>query len=353
MEISIDGRKIGLDQPTFVIAELSANHNQRLEIALATVKAAKEAGADAIKLQTYTADTLTLDCDNDYFRVNHGTLWDGETLYSLYQKAYTPWEWHAEIFDYAKQLDLVCFSSPFDFSAVDFLADLDVPAYKIASAEITDIPLIDYVARQNKPMIISTGIARLADIELAIETCHRAGNYQVIILKCTSAYPTPLDEVDLNTLPNLRQTFGCEVGLSDHTLGTSVAAAAVALGARVVEKHFILDKTLGGPDVAFSLDPSEFAVLVSTIRDTEKALGRVNYSLSPKLEKLREFSRSLFISADVRKGEILSLENVRSVRPGFGLHPRHLPEILGKTFQGDYPKGTPLSWDKLSSDDNG
>lgn len=350
MDIDIAGKKIGINQPTFIIAELSANHNQQLDLALATVKAAKEAGADAIKLQTYTADTLTLDCDSDYFKVNHGTLWDGETLYSLYKKAYTPWEWHPEIMAYAKQLGLICFSSPFDFTAVDFLADLGVPAYKIASAEITDIPLIDYVARQQKPVIISTGIAQLADIELAVETCRKAGNNDIIVLKCTSAYPTSLDEVDLNTIANIRQTFCCEVGLSDHTLGTTVVAAAVALGARVIEKHFILDKTLGGPDADFSLDPQEFAVLVKTIRDTEKALGRINYSLSPKLEKLRQFSRSLFITADVYEGTIISLDNIRSVRPGFGLHPKYLPRVLGKTFRGAYTKGTPLSWDKIAED---
>ncbi|WP_110456402.1 pseudaminic acid synthase [Shewanella algidipiscicola] len=348
MSINIAGKKIGLDQPTFIIAELSANHNQQLDVALATVKAAKEAGADAIKLQTYTADTLTLDCDSDHFKVNHGTLWDGETLYSLYQKAFTPWEWHQEIMDYAKQLGLICFSSPFDPTAVDFLADLDVPAYKIASAEITDIPLIDYVARQHKPIIISTGIARLADIELAVETCRKAGNNEIIILKCTSAYPTPLDEVDLNTIPNIRSTFGCEVGLSDHTLGTTVVAAAVALGARVVEKHFILDKTLGGPDADFSLDPQEFTTLVTTIRDTEKALGTVNYALSPKLTKLRQFSRSLFITQDVADGSVISLDNVRSVRPGFGLHPKYLEQLLGKKFRGSHAKGTPLSWEHIA-----
>lgn len=342
MSIFIDNFEISNSNKTFIIAELSANHNHDIDIAMKTINAAKEVGADAIKLQTYTADTLTLDCDNEYFQVKHGTIWDGETLHSLYKKAHTPWEWHKQLVEHARSLGLICFSSPFDFTAVDFLESLDVPAYKIASAEITDIPLIEYVAKKQKPVIISTGMATLADIQLAVNTCKKVGNDKIILLKCTSAYPTPLNEVDLNTIPNLKATFDCEVGLSDHTLGSVVAGAAVALGARVVEKHFILDKSIGGPDSSFSLDPIEFKALVQTIRDTESALGKVNYDLSDKMQKIREFSRSLFISADVKDGDKITHENVRSVRPGHGLHPKYLPEILGCKFKGNFEKGTPL-----------
>lgn len=352
MAIKIDGFEISEDSKTFIIAELSANHNHDLQVALNTVKAAKDIGADAIKLQTYTADTLTLNCDNEYFKVQHGTIWDGETLHSLYQKAYTPWEWHKEIMDYAASLDLICFSSPFDLSAVDFLEELDVPAYKIASPEITDIPLIEYVAKKQKPVLISTGMATLSDIELAVNTCRSVGNNDIILLKCTSAYPTPLDEVDLRTIPNLKNTFSCEVGLSDHTLGSVVAGAAVSLGARVVEKHFILDKSLGGPDAEFSLDLTEFKQLVETIRSTEQALGKVNYNLSAKMKKIREFSRSLFIAEDVSAGDTITQENIRSVRPGHGLHPKYLPDILGKPFNGDFSKGTPLSISKIEGFDS-
>ena len=350
MSVKIGQFEIAKSKKTFVIAELSANHNHRLDVALDTIKAAKEVGADAIKLQTYTADTITLDCDTEYFKIQHGTIWDGETLHALYQKAYTPWEWHEQLMEYAHSLGLVCFSSPFDPTAVDFLEDLGVPAYKIASPEIFDIPLIRLVASKGKPVIISTGMATLSDIELAVNTCREEGNDQIILLKCTSAYPTPLDEVDLNTIPNLRETFRCEVGLSDHTLGSVVAGAAVALGARVVEKHFILDKSLGGPDAAFSLDPKEFKQLVDTIRNTEKALGTVNYDLSEKKKKIKDFSRSLFISADVKKGDVVTEANVRSVRPGHGLHPKYLPQLLGKTFTQDVKRGVPVRRSFLEGD---
>jgi pseudaminic acid synthase len=343
MTILIEDFEICDDGKTFIIAELSANHNQDINVALQTIKAAKEVGADAIKLQTYTADTLTLDCDTDYFKIRHGTIWDGQTLHSLYHKAHTPWEWHEELMAYARSLGLICFSSPFDYSAVDFLETLNVPAYKIASPEITDTPLIEYVAKKNKPVIISTGIATLADIELAIRTCREVGNDKVILLKCTSAYPTSLNEVDLQTIPNLKEKFKCPVGLSDHTLGCVVAGAAVALGARVVEKHFILDKNIGGPDASFSLDPNEFRTLVDTIRNTEMAIGSVNYDLTPKMLKIREFSRSLFVSHDAREGDIISRSNVRSVRPGYGMHPKHLKNIIGLSFSKDVRKGDPLS----------
>lgn len=350
MPVKIDNFEISQSSNTFIIAELSANHNHDLQVALDTIKAAKEVGANAIKLQTYTADTLTLDCDSDLFKVKHGTVWDGETLHSLYQKAHTPWEWHEQLIQYANSLGLICFSSPFDFSAVDFLESLDTPAYKIASPELMDIPLIDYVARKGKPVIMSTGLATLADIELAVNTCLEAGNDQIVLLKCTSAYPTPLNEVDLLTIPNLKNTFGVEVGLSDHTLGHVVAGAAVALGARVVEKHFILDKSLGGPDSSFSLDPAEFKLLVETIRNTEQALGRVNYTLTDKMKKIRDFSRSLFVCQDVKAGDIISSENVRSVRPAHGLAPKYYPVVLGRKFVKDVAFGEPLSRDMIEGD---
>jgi pseudaminic acid synthase len=350
MSVNIDSFEISNQNKTFIIAELSANHNHDLNVALDTIKAAKEVGADAIKLQTYTADTLTLDCDSELFQVKHGTVWDGETLHSLYQTAHTPWEWHKELIEYAHSLGLICFSSPFDFSAVDFLEELNAPAYKIASPELMDIPLIDYVARKGKPVIMSTGLATLSDIELAVDTCRAAGNDQIILLKCTSAYPTPLDEVDLLTIPNLRETFNVEVGLSDHTLGDVVAGAAVALGARVVEKHFILDKNLGGPDSSFSLDPVEFKALVNTIRNTEKALGKVNYTLTDKMKRIREFSRSLFVCQDVKAGEIISSENVRSVRPAHGLPTKYYPAVLGRKFTQDVSFGEPLARTMIEGD---
>jgi len=334
--------------PTFIIAELSANHNQDIEIALRTVKAAKKAGADAIKLQHYTPDTITMDSNKEYFQINQGLIWDGITLYQLYKDAYMPWEWTGAIMNAAKEEGLVCFSSPFDRTAVDFLEKFNVPAYKIASYEITDIPLIKYVASKGKPVIISTGIATLADIELAVETCHKAGNHQIALLKCSSAYPAPLEEMNLLTIPNLAETFNVIVGLSDHTLSNAVPSAAVALGARIVEKHFILDKVLGGPDASFSLDPVEFAAMVSSVRETEKALGKIDYELSKKAIKAREHSRSLFVVKDVLKGEVFTNDNVRSIRPGFGMHTKHFEEILGKKASMDIEKGTPMDWGLIS-----
>ena len=328
----------------FIIAELSANHNQDFDIALKTIKAAKDAGADAIKLQTYTADTITLDCDKEYFQVKQDTIWDGTTLYNLYQQAYTPWEWQPKLKEYAEKLGLICFSSPFDKSAVDYLEKLNVPAYKIASFEITDIPLIEYTASKGKPIIISTGIASLADIELAVNTCRRVGNNKIALLKCTSSYPAPIEETNLLTIPHLRDTFNVIPGLSDHTMGHSVAVGAVALGAKIIEKHFILDRNMGGPDSAFSMEPSEFKQMLDAIRDVEKALGKVNYEITPKVEKSRVFARSLFIVKDVKAGEELTKENVRSIRPGYGLHPKHYKEILGKIFNKDIERGTPLDW---------
>jgi len=346
-EIKISSHIIGDLVNVFVIAELSANHNQNYEIAEQTVLAAKEAGANAIKLQTYTADTLTLNCNNEYFQIKGGTIWDGKTLYDLYKQAYTPWEWQPKLKQIAEDEGLVCFSSPFDKTAVDFLEAMNVPAYKVASFEITDIPLIEYIASKGKPVIISTGIATLADIEEAVNACRRVGNNEIALLKCTSSYPAPIAEANLLTIPHLRDTFKVVPGLSDHTMGSDVAIAAVALGAKIIEKHFIFDRKLGGPDASFSMEPEEFKQMVTSIRNVEKALGSVNYQLSLKVEKSKIFARSLFITKDVKAGEIITEENVRSIRPGNGLHPRYYKEILGKRFRKDLEKGTPISWELI------
>lgn len=346
-EIFIGKQKIGDDQPIFLVAELSANHAQKYNIAVETIKAVKEAGANAVKLQTYTPDTITIDSDNEYFQINQGTLWDGKTLYQLYQEAYTPWEWQPKLKQIAEELGLICFSSPFDKTAVDFLENIDVSAYKVASFEITDIPLIEYIASKGKPVIISTGISELCDIEEAVGACRKMGNDQIILLKCTSAYPTPIDEINLKTIPHMAETFKTIVGLSDHTLGISVPIAAVALGARIVEKHFILDRKFGGPDAAFSLEPEEFKAMVKAIREVEKALGKVSYELTEKTKKSREFSRSLFAVKDIKAGEPLTEENVRSIRPGFGLHPKYFKEILTMKAKKDIGKGSPLIWEML------
>lgn len=334
---------------TFIVAELSANHGHKLEVALDSVRAAKEAGADAVKIQTYTADTITLNCDAEDFKVK-GTLWDGRTLYDLYQEAYTPWEWHQAIFDVAKKCGLVCFSTPFDKTAVDFLEELGNPIMKIASFEITDIPLIEYAAKKGKPMVISTGIAMPEDIELAVKTCKDSGNDDIILLKCTSSYPAPIEDANLKTMVDMKQRYGVKVGLSDHTMGYDVAAAAVTLGATLVEKHFILDRSIGGPDAAFSMEKDEFAAMVKSIRNVEKALGDVVYPTDPTKIKGREFSRSLYIAEDVKAGDVVTEQNVRSVRPGYGLHPKYQPEVLGKKFVKDCQIGDRFS---LQLIDNG
>lgn len=328
-----------MSNTTYVVAELSANHGHKLENALASVRAAKAAGADAIKIQTYTADTITLDCDTEDFQVKSGTMWDGITLYNLYKEAYTPWEWHKAIFDEAKKAGIDCFSTPFDKSAIDFLEELSNPIYKIASFEITDIPLIEYAASKHKPMVISTGIATEKDIEDAIVACHRVGNEDITLLKCTSAYPAPIEAANLCTMLDMQIRFGVKVGLSDHTMGSDVAVAAVALGATVVEKHFILDRTIGGPDAAFSMQQDEFATMVHSIRNVEKALGGVVYPHDIKQIKGREFSRSLYVAEDMKAGDIITEQNVRSIRPGYGLAPKYLPEILGKQVNRDLKKG--------------
>ncbi len=347
-DIKIENLIIGQDHKSFIIAELSANHNHDFEVAAKTVRAAKEAGADAIKLQTYTADTITLDSDKPHFRLNQGTIWDGTTFYKLYQQAYTPWEWQPKLKQMAEDIGLVCFSSPFDPTAVDFLEQMDVPAYKIASFEIHDLPLIAYTAAKGKPMIISTGIAEAGDIQAVIRTCKAAGNEQIILLKCTSSYPAPVEEANLRTIPNMAETFDTLVGLSDHTLEVAVPIAAVALGARVIEKHFILDREIGGPDASFSLTPDQFAAMVQGVRAAEQALGEVTYELSQKSKRSREYGRSLFITQDVKAGERLSPENVRSIRPGYGLHPKYLPDILDKVVRHDLEKGTPLKWEHIN-----
>ena len=348
--MKIGTRQIGKGNPCFIIAELSANHNGSLEVAKETIRAAKRTGADAIKLQTYTPDTITINSDKSYFRITQGTLWDGDTLYELYKKAYTPWEWHRELFDTAASEGLICFSSPFDHSAVDFLEQLNVPAYKIASFEIQDIPLIKYAASKGKPIIISTGIATLEDIQLAIDSCKEVGNENIALLKCTSAYPAPLELANLRTIADMKQRFRTEVGFSDHTYGYLAPCVATTLGATIVEKHFILDKSIGGPDADFSLDEKEFTQMVKAIRNTEKLLGKVSYELSSKVEKNRKFARSLFVVKDVKKGDILTEENVRSIRPGYGLHPKYLSTVLGKKFIKDIEKGEPFTLDFIKKD---
>ena len=328
---------------TFIIAELSANHNHLLDMAKKTILAAKNAGADAVKLQTYTADTITMASDKEWFKIRGG-LWDGYFLHDLYKEAYTPWEWHAELFEYARSIGLDIFSSPFDFTAVDFLERFEPSHYKIASFEIGDIPLIEYAASKGRPMIISTGIAELSDIEMAVRACRRMNNHKITLLKCTSSYPAPIEEANLLTIPNMRETFGVDVGLSDHTMGSSVAIASVALGASVIEKHFILDRELSGPDSSFSMEPSEFSLMVKSIREVESALGEVTYELSEKVKQSKVFARSLFVVENVSAGEKISSKNVRSIRPGNGLHPKYYHEVMEQHFTRDIEKGTPLDW---------
>ncbi len=332
---------------TYIIAELSANHNGELQNALDTIDAAKEIGANAIKLQTYTADTITLDCDKEDFLISGGTLWDGKTLYDLYKEASTPWEWHKELFEHARSIGIDIFSSPFDKSAVDFLEQFNPSAYKIASFEITDYELIRYTASKGKPIIISTGIATINEIQDAVNICKEVGNENIVLLKCTSAYPAPLEDANLNMIPNLSQTFNVISGFSDHTLGSTAPIAAVTLGAKVIEKHFILDKAIGGADADFSMDKKEFQDMIIAIRDTEKILGNVDYSMTKKREASRRFSRSLYVADDVKKGEYFSEINVRSVRPGYGIHPKHIDVIIGKKSNQDISKGTPMSFNLI------
>jgi len=337
--MKIDNYIIDSQSPVFIIAELSANHNGSLETAIETIKAAKRAGADAIKFQTYTADTLTLDVKNDDFKIKGGTLWDDKYLYDLYKEAYTPWDWHQQLFDVAREEGLVCFSSPFDKTAVDFLEKLNVPAYKIASFEITDIPLIEYVASKGKPIIISTGIAEIEDVELALEACKRMGNNDIALLKCTSSYPAPIEEANMIMISDLAKRFNVISGLSDHTKGSTVPIVATVLGSKIIEKHFILDRNIGGPDADFSMDEEEFIAMVKAVREAESAIGKVDYMLTEKQEKGKIFSRSLYISEDIKKGELITENNVRSVRPGFGLHPKYYSKIIGTTAKKEFKRG--------------
>ena len=330
----------------FVIAELSANHNGSLENAIETIRAAKRAGADCIKLQTYTADTLTLDSDKEDFKIK-GTIWDGKNYYQLYKEAYTPWEWHETLFRIAKEEGLICFSSPFDKTAVDFLEILNVPAYKIASFEITDIPLIEYVASKGKPVIISTGIAEIEDIELALNACRRMGNNEIALLKCTSSYPAPINEANMIMIKDLADRFNVISGLSDHTMGSTVPIVATVFGAKIIEKHFILDRSIGGPDASFSMNEIEFTAMVKAIREAESAIGVIDYNLTDKQRDGKIFSRSLYVVQDIKEGEILTLENIKSIRPGFGLHPKYLNYILGKKVNKNLHRGERFNLDYL------
>jgi pseudaminic acid synthase len=321
---------------TYIIAEMSANHGGKIEIAKETIKIAKEIGANAIKLQTYTADTMTLDCDKEDFTIKGGTLWDDRKLYDLYKEAYLPWEWHKELFDYASEVGIDIFSSPFDKTAVDFLEQFNPIAYKIASFEITDYELVRYAASKMKPIIISTGIATIGEIQDVVDICREVGNENIILLKCTSAYPAPLEEANLKMIPSLAEIFRVTSGFSDHTIGSTAPIAAVALGANVIEKHFVLDKSIGGVDAEFSMDREEFAQMVKEIRGTENLLGGVDYSMTKKKKQSRRFSRSLYVAKEIKKGDIFTTENIRSVRPGYGTHPKYLKDILGKVSQKDY-----------------
>ena len=343
--IEIAGRRIGAGYPAYLIAELSANHNQNFDAAVELVRAAREAGADAVKLQTYTADTLTIDSDKEYFRVAGGTLWDGRTLYDLYDEAHTAWEWQPRLKEVAEEIGVHLFSSPFDPTAVDFLEGMGVPAYKVASFEIVDLPLIEKIARTGKPLIMSTGMATLSEIEEAIGAARSAGATQIALLKCTSAYPADPKEMNLRTIPHLAEVFGVAVGLSDHTMGMAVPVAAVTLGACIIEKHFTLSRGNPGPDSAFSLEPHEFKAMVEAVHTAEQALGAIRYGAGPEEEKSRAFRRSLFAVRDVKAGEVFTRENVRSIRPGHGLPPKHLEEVLGRRASRDIERGTPLSWE--------
>jgi pseudaminic acid synthase len=345
--IKIGKTPVGLGQPVYVVAELSANHNQDFDQAVKIIQSAKDAGADAIKLQTYTADTITIPCDSEHFRIGGGTLWDGRTLHELYREAYTPWEWQPKLKQVANDLGLDLFSTPFDETAVDFLEKMNVPAHKLASFELVDIALIQKMARTGKPLIMSTGMATLEEIEEAVQAAIQAGTTQIALLKCTSAYPASPDDMNLRTIPELARRFEVPAGLSDHTLGSEAAVAAVTLGACIIEKHISLSRSLKGPDSEFSMEPQEFKAMVGAIRSIERALGTVHFGGSPQEASSRTFRRSLFVVQDLRRGEEFTAQNVRSIRPAQGMHTRHLPEVLGKRAARDIPRGTPLAWDLI------
>ncbi|MBE5923092.1 MAG: pseudaminic acid synthase [Lachnospiraceae bacterium] len=345
-EITIDGKIIGGDSPTYIIAEMSANHLMSFERAKEIIYRLKDSGTDAVKLQTYTADTITIDSDRPEFQI-HGGLWDGYNLYSLYQEAYTPWEWQKELMEYANSLGLTCFSSPFDFTAVDFMEEIGMPAYKVASYEIFDIPMIRKIAKIGKPIIFSTGIAHRDDVERALSVCKEEGNENVVLLKCTSAYPCPYEAMNIKTIPLMQETYDCIVGLSDHTFGSEVALGAVALGAKVVEKHVTIKRADGGPDGGFSMEMEEFIDMVRQIRNLEKALGKGTFELTDKQEKERAGGRSLYVVADIKAGELFTPDNIRSIRPGRGLHPMYYDEVIGKKATCDIKKGEPLDRDMI------
>ena len=345
--VAIAGRAIGPDQPPYVIAEMSGNHNGDIHRAFALIEAAKAAGADAVKLQTYTADTITIDHDGPGF-VIEGGLWDGRKLHELYQEAHTPWDWHPRLFEHARDVGITIFSSPFDPTAVDFLETLAAPAYKVASFEIVDTPLVAAMARTGKPLIVSTGLSSPEDVDDAVKAAQGAGDGGLILLHCTSGYPTPAAQMHLRTMADLGARHGVPVGLSDHTMGTAVSVAAVALGACVIEKHFTLARADGGPDAAFSLEPDELATLTRDCRLAWEALGGVHYETVEAEAASRDHRRSLYVVADVRRGEILTADNVRSIRPGFGLAPKHLYAVLGRPAARDLKKGEPLAWDQLT-----
>lgn len=344
--IEINGRRIGPGYPVYVVAEMSANHNDDIAEAIKIIKAAKDAGADAIKLQTYRPDTLTIDCDNEHFQIE-GTLWAGRRLYDLYREAFMPWEWQPKLREIARDLGLDFFSTPFDHTAVEFLASMDLPAYKVASFENVDLPLLREIAETGRPVILSTGMATLAEIDEAVRTIRAAGNNQLALLKCTSAYPALPEDMNLRTIPHLAEAFAVPVGLSDHSLTLAVPVVAVALGACIIEKHFTLSRSTPGPDSAFSLEPHEFRAMVEAVRMAEKALGKVQYGASPHEAMSLMFRRSLFIVHDMKAGDVFTADNVRSIRPGCGLHTRHLPEIIGRRATRDIQRGTPLAWDMV------
>lgn len=346
--IQINGRLVGTGQPTYVIAEMSANHNQDFNQAVQIIRAAKESGADAVKLQTYTPDTITINCNNQYFQIGKGTIWEGKNLYKLYGEAYTPWDWQPKLKQVANELGLDCFSTPFDPTAVDFLERMDVPAHKIASFELVDLPLIEKIAKTGKPIIMSTGMATLEEIEEAVTAIRKACNNQLALLKCTSAYPAPPEEMNLRTIQDMTQRFGVPVGLSDHTLGIVVPVVAVTLGACIIEKHFTLSRSTPGPDSAFSLEPREFKQMVDAIRVAEKAVGKVSYEVTEREAASRVFRRSLFVVADIKAGEPFTEKNIRSIRPGYGLPPKHLSDILGRRATCDIARGTPLEWSHVA-----
>lgn len=343
---TVNNRNIGHGYPTYIVAEMSANHNKSFEKAVKIVRAAKEAGANAIKLQTYTPDTITIDCNNEYTRIK-GTLWDGRTLYDLYKEAYMPWDWQPKLKAIADEIGIDLISTPFDPTAVDFLEEMNVPAYKVASSEIIDLPLLQKIALTGKPLIISTGMTTLDEIEDAVKTVKKAGCDQLVLLKCTSVYPAPIEEMNIRTIPHLAETFGVFAGLSDHTLGIEVSIAAVALGACIIEKHFTLSRGDAGPDSAFSLEPSEFREMVDSIRVVEKALGRIEFGASEKEKISRIYRRSLFVISDMEIGDEFNADNVKSIRPGHGLHPGMLSKVLGRLARCDIKKGTPLNWDMI------